>query len=739
MSKVIKSPRGRKRGHQNQPISVSSIRAPRGGTLALILGMTMALLMTILIFGFLYTRLLGTNQEQRTAIEAAALAAAKDLTRIVINTDEFGYVSLSDGAPVSSAALGTKAPDNFYVPVRGINTLIGTARLDYIIADYLNDGNVEPVMRLLAEKDLANSYIVAGKLATVLQNTAKPGGSGTGKDIYGNQVYPFEDAEAAYKANAVRMSGNSNYVNGSLKLSLGVLQTGTQTNIAIPQPTSKANVAANQQQGGYYLSSVNIPYLAKRFVFSNVGSNIKLVEPGQWAATLGGLPELIPCVVKAEADQRIYDQQHPTGMVVHAVACAQPANNFDPKPSPGGLSISFPDGFVKSPDIKTPKDVAAALAGDQCDYLSPLNGDFPVDVGATMAPPTTTGWGVTAVNALTQECWAEAVYDWIRRGGTRVNVDNITAMWSTTFASWPGGYGNVAWYVKDHDGDGKPPKTLIGNVPAGVEVMYTFNPNGTFSQTSRQITPSPYSVIAEKQIYVESINSLNANDQNNSSSMVLNSSWLGVTDTGKGKGGGKGWGGPPPDEIKMTLVNKWDVYIRNEVRNPGFNKGGRHAGEPLDLNNISMNPEKDNRIFGESSRHAISQADYGGYGTGAAPPSGGGGGGSGAPPEIGDQTDFNLFGKTTFPVAPPGPMYRRYKTGPGGGASRETYTTNGAACEIRFRRQIDLTASATTSLTGDPDPVTGIAPVTTTTTTSKFDNGYPGLMPGVLPIYNGPG
>ncbi len=72
----------------------------------------MAILIAILLFALGYTRLVGSSQEQRTAIEAASLAAAKEISRIVVNDPNFGYISLSDAAPVGKA---TAAGDNFFI------------------------------------------------------------------------------------------------------------------------------------------------------------------------------------------------------------------------------------------------------------------------------------------------------------------------------------------------------------------------------------------------------------------------------------------------------------------------------------------------------------------------------------------------------------------------------------------------------------------------------------------------
>lgn len=104
-------------------VPLAERRSQVGSTLVLIAAITMGLIVTLIFFGLNYTRLLGSNSEQKKAIESAALAAATDLSTIVIPTAEFGYVSLSDQAPIGKA---TVAGDQYYLPVRGINTLIGS-------------------------------------------------------------------------------------------------------------------------------------------------------------------------------------------------------------------------------------------------------------------------------------------------------------------------------------------------------------------------------------------------------------------------------------------------------------------------------------------------------------------------------------------------------------------------------------------------------------------------------------
>ena len=56
-----------------------------------------------------------------SVIDAAGLVAADDLSRLIINDPNFGYVSLSNYPPIGIA---TCAADGEPLPVVGINTLV---------------------------------------------------------------------------------------------------------------------------------------------------------------------------------------------------------------------------------------------------------------------------------------------------------------------------------------------------------------------------------------------------------------------------------------------------------------------------------------------------------------------------------------------------------------------------------------------------------------------------------------
>ena len=135
----------------------------RGNMLVLVVSILAGLVIAVILFMLGYVRILGSHSEQRTAIESAALAAAKDLSRIVVEDPNFGFVSLSDGAPVGTS---TAAGDKYFMPVHGINTILGTIRLDMIVADQLND----PVMRDFIDRDYSNAMAAKDRLVNVLES-----------------------------------------------------------------------------------------------------------------------------------------------------------------------------------------------------------------------------------------------------------------------------------------------------------------------------------------------------------------------------------------------------------------------------------------------------------------------------------------------------------------------------------------------------------------------------------------
>ncbi|CAN5208438.1 hypothetical protein BH11CYA1_BH11CYA1_26480 [soil metagenome] len=622
-------------------------RSRSGNMLVFSTAVTIGIVAILAFFSLSYVRLLGSNSEQRNAIEAASLAAARDLSMIAINTPDYGFVSLSDSAPTGDT---TTAADAYNTPVRSINTIIGTLRLDMIIADQMKDANLKTII----SADLVKAKAAQALLATELTNSLAKGYSA--KDINGSPVDVYGDAEAAYKANQIRMTGSSNYVANSLKLSLGAITNGGVTNTPLPNPSGLADVPAGKSQNDFYLSYVNVPTAGQDFVFAGVGDSIKLIDPKQWVASVAGLPYQLPTVVKAEADQHVSDAQNSNGYNIHAVACAQPANVADPKPAPGALSFSFPDGIP--PEIKNPLSLltnAQLNNGNNCSFQTSKDGDYPI--GKPKAKIVDMTWPYNSLDQSTGNVTRVALVDWWRRAGTKLNVSSAANMFDASFTFTPPA-ADVLW--KTHSSPTGTTVYELGNIPAGNIHIYRIDPStGQVSYQTKSLTPFNYSVAGEDQMFSENTDALVSSVQKDKVVGPFEFPDTGyILDT-------------------VTLKKVYDVYVRDQVYQPGSTNGGRHAGEPMDWlpAAVSQIPSKN---FGP-------KRDLGGAGIGASH-GGPNKNNPGLPPSITSQSDFAET--STFPPS----YYYQYSQGPGSGANpkmRPTYQKNGMAADIRFRRQVN--------------------------------------------------
>lgn len=390
-------------------------RSQRGSILALMAAVTAGIVMLLLFFCLDTSRFLGSHEEQTNAIESAALAAAHDLSNIVIEDQNLGFIALSDYPPNGNA---TTAGDNYYLSVKGINTVLATVRLDMIIADLLNDNT----MRACARRDYDQAMAARAGLVLALQNSIQAGGFG--KDIDGNVIKPLDDAVRAYQSNRIRLArGQSKLLVKTMKLTLGCID-GVSTNTHIPEPSDYANLTNAQQDNLMYRAFINIPYNNKDFVFAALGDAVTIADVRAFRDNAPELPYLIPSIVKCEADQQFDEKDHkgkPLRRIVHAAACAEPACLVDNRPAPGSLAISFPNGSVNEIrslyDVLTNGQVAKSPADDTQTVLA---GDF--------TPNPMTPFALPVLNNLRPpfgQIMRVATYDWIRRGGYQLNVQAL--------------------------------------------------------------------------------------------------------------------------------------------------------------------------------------------------------------------------------------------------------------------------------------------------------------------------
>lgn len=432
----------------------------------------MGIVMVLAVFSWRFTSILGTHQEQTTATQAAVLAAARAMSRIVINDSQFGHMSLTDSAPKGN---GVIAGDGYGLTVRSYNEILATIRLDMIIADSIGD----PTMKQYADADYQALMNAKDRLTQTLLSAAN-GQQQLDRD--GNPINVVTEATDAYNSNVVRMGGRgATLVPGSLKISVGCIP-GSRTNIQIPQPDTYSNTPTAAQENRFYRAYVNVPYSGKDFVFSAIHDSIFLVDHAKFQ-TSPGTPYFVPSIVRAEADEQYQGNSVVPGSegqhVVHVVACAQCGTPPEPHNAPGALFVSFPDGKLaeisKIADLRTePKLNTTQLA---------LRTTAPGDD----YPQGQLGGSVTGFAPSASQMWSRVFYDWLRRGGPTVNVKAVIGMQTDAIApSFAGddlGFLNV--YTFYSTGDSK----------------------GWIKKRSLQANPRIYGMVSDQQIVATSIDS----------------------------------------------------------------------------------------------------------------------------------------------------------------------------------------------------------------------------------------
>jgi hypothetical protein len=603
---------------------------------------TVLVMVSLIMFTLWYTQRTLSTTEHRSSIDSAALAAATAVGRIVVQTPEFGYVSMTGFGPTGTT---TKAPDNYFQRVHSINELMATARLDMIIASELGD----PLLTALAKQDRANVIKAKDRLIAEIEKAIVKGGFG--RDADGNIVRPYEEAEAIYQGNPTLASS---YVKDSMVIKLGGVVDGVPTAVSIPSPSGKASVGGADQVNGHYRSDRNIPFGGQSFVFASVGNQPSLVDHRKFAETVPSLPFQMPAAVQVFAKQRFKDGS--TNYTVTPFTAVATAGGAYAGTAGGALMISMPDGaIVEFTNLKALYTYGETRS-TKVECLSAINGDYPSQItskGAVLGPlPQPVPWvaGPTAADAA-----LVAIYDWIRHAGSRANIDSVVSAVNRPLnkPSPP----MVNWVSEDKDG-----KWLnIGMIPNGIQHIFEFDNNGNIGYKSKPMSsPSPYYDVAQNQFYAEGFGITSATKDFPRMTVAL-------TDTSKG------WTLPQPHDIWSE--DDWDIYVRDYVRTLGP-AGGQHVGEPMNTNRIVRLMQPTDLAW---------QNDFGAGSCGAWK----WGGGGGSPPLVSDQTDFVLKSTPTKPP-PIYPEYESYKWGPSAGAPQPTYNTNGLCAEIRYRRQLDI-------------------------------------------------
>jgi len=357
----------------------------------------------------------------QNTVEAAGLLAANDLSRIVMNDPYFGYVSLSNYAPIGK---GTCAQDGEPLPVTGINTLIGTLRQNTLIADAL--GN--ETMSALTETDRCYLAVTINDLNTALKNAVNQNKKEVFLDIYGDVVDTTHDVRSFLEKTLP-----PNVKIESMRLSTGWLKDGGSTTIEAPSSAQLGQIKPTDVQVGKYKPFVELPVTGRSFNFAGVGPASALVPPSKFREADG---RHICSIVKIDCVLVLNNSKFiPFGSDVlskiQCVACSEPYSLED-NGAGSVMTLRFSGSSV--PGLQSWRDCLEG--GNFHDKMvatyDVVGGDYPLDRNARMRRLR------PEVQPTTSQQFAGHLYYWLRSGHLRPRLDSVLSMINESFNSTPG-------------------------------------------------------------------------------------------------------------------------------------------------------------------------------------------------------------------------------------------------------------------------------------------------------------
>ncbi len=506
-----------------------SKRNEQGSLIILYIAITFVVI-ALFMLGSRILLLMTEKERYQQALESAAIKASVDLSEIVINDPNFGFISLSDQGAIGRA---TMAADGEPLPVHSINTIIATTRLGYIIAQETGDEQLKE----LALRDLRQARESAIRLDAVLERALRAKSNdetNVARDMDGNEVHPYADALGMYEKSLQSFTTANPE---GFKLTLGWLKDGGQTITAVPLSnplnTSKERGRYAKPEttiNGCYRAYVDIPVDTQHFSFASVGTEPVLVGASQFVPkslktadeelkqqqafieSSEFIPErnnrYLSSIVKAEAVWQVSNlftgDTNRSPETINSRACAQPYAIAN-QPAPAVLIINFVDGLPGN--IRSFSDMLADQDLNQASIsaCTPIMGDYGIDASSQLRGLPING----------SAAWAFAVcfHDWLRSNYTLPKIDSVLTTLNQSFS----------------DINQSPRSMFVLEVTADGNVVMSDllgNPFGTI-------------VVEENQLYLTS--------------------------------------GMPV----AIGGNNWNIMCRDEVHNLGTIAGGKHAGQPL--------------------------------------------------------------------------------------------------------------------------------------------------------------
>jgi hypothetical protein len=390
------------------------VRRQRGAAIFLLFVIIIVAMACCLVSAGEILRYFVCRQKALAAVEGASLAAANDLSTIVIKDPNFGFVALGDYAPEGTALL---ADDGEPLPVHGINTIVGTARLDMLIAKQLNN---QEFLRL-AQIDAENAAAASARLTQALK-AALTDKSPVAVDRNGDRVNPQERARKMIATYLHDCGLESKLKIASIQLSLGSLASGGGTITPLPVPLALAEMDKLKSAGGYYVAFQNMPVDDQSYYFTAVGKQSSLVPNQDFVPENGKIPASI---VRVQVVFKMLEQQSSPLGDIKVAACGQPFSLAD-RANGGTLVFAMPDGAP--PTLRSLSDFLSdrQLNRVRTPLYRAVGGDYPIDGMANVKPATDQN-GI-ALRPTLANIFAQGIYDWLRTADCRPRIDAVASL-----------------------------------------------------------------------------------------------------------------------------------------------------------------------------------------------------------------------------------------------------------------------------------------------------------------------
>jgi hypothetical protein len=372
--------------------------------------------------------LVGEQQRLQAALDSTALQAAEILSRVTVNDPTFGFVGISNVSPIGIA---TRSASGSPLPVIGYNTLVGTVRLDNLLARQIDNDT----FRKLAARDADSLEKTTQTLNSALSECASARQRQVVTDWDGNKISAFKSARSCF----LQMLGGGESIDltklKTFDLALGRTQNAYGTGIRNPE-----GAVSNQNALPYYAPFRDYPVASKHFIFAALGANASLCSPADF---LPPAPSQLSSVVCVTASVELKDpilEATPwsswlgTTSCFNITSCAQPGSCSDVSP-PGVLTVQFANGQI--PCIQNLSDILSSssdLNEQSAELYTAVNGNFPDDPNAQLLPVQSED----DTPASARVVLATALYDWLRNQHCRPGLSTLDKVLSYNFTNQQG-------------------------------------------------------------------------------------------------------------------------------------------------------------------------------------------------------------------------------------------------------------------------------------------------------------